>query len=54
MAYRAIGQEQLDFADRRRTTSSLDEIGKLIDGSRSRLFSIRFIRPPRASSPGRR
>lgn len=31
MAHRAIGQERFSFADRRRTASSLDEIGKLID-----------------------
>lgn len=32
MAHRAIGQERFSFADRRRTASSLDEIGKLIAG----------------------
>lgn len=31
MAHRAIGQERFGFADRMRTASSLDEIGKLID-----------------------
>ncbi|MCP2001275.1 IS5 family transposase [Nitrobacter winogradskyi] len=31
MAHRTIGQERFGFADRRRTASSLDEIGKLID-----------------------
>ena len=31
MAQRSIGQERFGFAGRRQTSSSLDELGKLID-----------------------